>query len=91
MEASCSKGGSILAKGSNLAQAKPWLFALGGLGVVIVIFSVVVNSINSGVSVLGYVVGFVCILLAAMAAYGTRNSRKPNETPVDPPKKRKKK
>lgn len=57
-------------------KARIWLYMLGGLGGVIVIFTVVANDINSRTSVVGYFVGFVCMLLAAMAAFSTRDDEK---------------
>ncbi|GMA56641.1 hypothetical protein C7445_101337 [Alicyclobacillus sacchari] len=59
----------------NIQKARRWLYALGGLGAVIVIFSVVVNHIDSGISIVGYVVGFVCLLLAAMAAFAKQDGK----------------
>ncbi|WP_040289621.1 hypothetical protein [Alicyclobacillus hesperidum] len=59
----------------NIQKARRWLYALGGLGAVIVIFSVAVNHIDSGISIVGYVVGFVCLLLAAMAAFSKQDTK----------------
>jgi hypothetical protein len=53
-------------------QAKGWLIALGVLGAVIVILSTVVYHVDSGISIVGYVLGFICILLAAVAMFSNR-------------------
>lgn len=60
----------------RMARARIWLFVLGGLGAVIVIFSVAVSKFASGVSILGYVVGFFCMVVGAMAAFSKRDSSK---------------
>ncbi|GEO26041.1 hypothetical protein AAC03nite_18260 [Alicyclobacillus acidoterrestris] len=60
-------------RGPNPEGARKWLFALGGLGVIVVIFSVAVFHIDSGVSVIGYVIGFICMLLAAMGVFTKRD------------------
>ncbi|GMA64706.1 hypothetical protein [Alicyclobacillus fastidiosus] len=62
-------------RGPNPEGARGWLFALGGLGVIVVILSVAVFHIDSGVSILGYVIGFICLLLAAMGAFVKRDRK----------------
>lgn len=66
-------------KDSNLIRAKGWLYALGVLGALIVIVSTAINHINSGITIVGYVIGFICMLLGAMAAFGSRG--KGNKSP----------
>lgn len=60
----------------NPEKARKWLYMLGGLGLIIVIFTVIANDVNSRTSVVGYFVGFICMLLAAMAAFSKRDSNK---------------
>lgn len=65
--------GGKVEKRPNPERAKIWLYLLGILGVVIVIFTVIADHIDSGRSIFGYVIGFICVMLAAMAAFTKRD------------------
>ncbi|WP_067621388.1 hypothetical protein [Alicyclobacillus acidiphilus] len=57
----------------RLARGKIWLIMLGILGGLIVIFSVAVTKFASGISILGFVIGFFCMVVGAMAVFSKRD------------------
>ncbi|WAH37865.1 hypothetical protein [Alicyclobacillus dauci] len=62
-------------KRPNPVRARKWLFMLGILGAIIVCLSIPVYHVDSGISIVGYVIGFVCLLLAGTAMF-TKNEKK---------------
>ncbi|MFD1676706.1 hypothetical protein [Alicyclobacillus fodiniaquatilis] len=53
-------------------RGRMWLIILGILGALILVMSIAVYHENSAMSVVGYFIGFVCILLGAVAVYDGR-------------------
>ncbi|SIS54783.1 hypothetical protein [Alicyclobacillus vulcanalis] len=57
------------------AKVRRYLYAIGVLGALIVIASTAFYKTHSALWFIGYVVGFICMLMAAMAGYAAYEER----------------
>lgn len=57
------------------AKVRRYLYAIGVLGALIVIASTAFYKTHSALWFIGYVVGFICMLMGAMAGYAAFEER----------------